>query len=728
MPSVEPFRPKAQIDAERNLAEFIHYCREHLTWLADRQGFDWNAPAWRGVRWAKVSVGKRRHFNDDERLDAEFIDFAKACFRWRHTEHGTETLRDIQSLKCLEAALLTMTGSGSLQGLSWAVLDEAAVVAREHFTEEVRYQVGRNIRAIARFVSERRLVPVDVSTWKSPLARPSSGARTGQAGEAAIRRKLPSQAGLDAMAEIFANDPADPQGRFISAVWALLMSAPWRISEVLKLHVNAEYEETDDDGVVSYGLRYYGAKGFRHDVKWVPKVMEPVAREAFRRIREMTEPARALARHLETRPDVPFLYPDSPQVGVDDELTLEEKAAYLHCAVPEGRRILPPNWRFRSIREHWEQAGTKLSKGLPGFPVFCGQTGLKWSEALFCVHRHFLHETHPTDWYGLFRPTVDTVNRLLGFRGDKKGVPWKLGYRELDGSPIRLTTHQARHYVSTAAERGNMAQEDLAKWAGRAMLKDNRVYNHMSEEEHVERARKLLEGSELAGTDTSLRINEPRTPAEWNLRAKGPTHRTEFGTCEHDWVMSPCTKHGDCVNCAEHAYVKGDQEAYARLKTRSEQHLAECEKALGAIQAGTSVADRWLEHALKSLMRELPLVRLLESDDIEDGTQINLTDDSAEHSHLRRALEQRLPQLRDPSLPVSIKALIERCINGKALVDAAGGHDRRDTRRLAHRHQAHLGRTDQADSRPDGDPAVETNARAPRENPGRVPDAQGRVA
>ena len=722
MPNVEPFRPKAYIDADRNLAEFIRYCREDLTWLADQEGFAWNSPVWPRAFWVKAGVRKRRDFNDDERLDTEFIDFAKAYFRWKHTEHDTKTKWEIQANKCLEAALLTMTGSGSLQGLSWAVLDEAAVVAREHFTEAVRYHVGRNIRNIARFVSKRRLVPVDVSTWKSPLARASSERRTGEAGRSENRRKLPSQAGLDAMAEIFANDPADPQARFISAVWALLMSAPWRIGEVLTLHVNAEYEETDDNGVVSYGLRYYGLKGFEHDIKWVPTVMEPVAREAFRRIRAMTESPRALARYLETGPNVPFLYPDAPQVGVDDELTLEEKAAYLRRAVP--KRFALPNWRFRSIRAHWEQARTKLPKG---FPVFNGQTRLKWSEALFCMHQHLVNEI-PTNWYGLFRPTTNTVNDLLGFRGHKKGVPWKLGYRKLDGSPIKLTTHQARHYVSTAAERGSMAQEHLAKWAGRAMLKDNRVYNHMSEEEHVERARKLLEGSELAGTSTSLRIKEPTTPAEWNLRAKGPTHRTEFGACEHDWVMSPCTKHGDCLSCAEHAYVKGDQEAYARLKARSEQHLAECEKALGAIQAGTNVADRWLEHALKSLMREIPLVRLLESDDIEDGTEIKLTDDSAEHSHLRRALDQQLPQLRDPSLPASVKALIGRFINGEALIHAAGGHDRRDTRRLAHRHQAHLGRTDQADRQVDGDPAIETNARAPRENQGRVPDAQGRVA
>ena len=440
MPNVELFRPKAHIDAERNLAEFIRYCREELTWLADRNGFSWNSPVWPFARWGKVSVGTRRHFNDDERLDTEFIDFAKAYFRWTVTERGARSREEIQALKCLEAALLTMTGSGSLQGLSWAVLDEAAVVAREHYAEATQYQVGRHLRNIARFVSKRRLVPVDVSTWQSPLARPSSVRRTGEAGRSEDRRKLPSQAGLDTMAEIFANDPADPQARFIGAVWALLMSAPWRISEVLRLHVNAEYEETDDNGSVSYGLRYYGAKGFRHDIKWVPKVMEPVAREAFRRIREMTEPARALARHLETRPDVPFLYPDAPHVGVDDELTLEEKAAYLRRAACKSPICCLPNWRFRSIRAHWEQARTKLPKG---FPLFNGQTRLKWSEALFCMHQQFLHETLPTNWYELFRPTSGTVGGLLRTTAEKKGVSWKLGYSSCTSWSSRIRDFRA---------------------------------------------------------------------------------------------------------------------------------------------------------------------------------------------------------------------------------------------------------------------------------------------
>ena len=120
------------------------------------------------------------------------------------------------------------------------------------------------------------------------------------------------------------------------------MTAPWRISEVLRLHVDAKHEDVDDTGVISYGLRYYGAKGFAHDIKWVSRTMEPVAREAFRRIRELTESARALPKHLKTTPDTPFLYHDRPQVGLHHELTVTQKAAYLRRKVLKGRGGVPP--------------------------------------------------------------------------------------------------------------------------------------------------------------------------------------------------------------------------------------------------------------------------------------------------------------------------------------------------------------------------------------------------
>ena len=662
------FRSKREIAAERNLAQFIQRQRANVSHDSSRGDFHWNDPAWPAVRWVNLGVGTRRRFGDDELLHPEFRDFAKAYHVWKSTARPSVALYEFPALRCIESVLLAQTGSGSIQGLSIAVLDEAANEARVRFAPSARYHVGREIRRLAEFVSTQRLIPRDLSMWKSPLGRPSSTRRTGTEGDAEIQRKLPSEAGLHAMAEIFANDPQDPPTRFVSAVWGLLMSAPWRISEVLALHVDAECEETDDKGIVSYGVRYYGVKGFAHDVKWVPTAMESVAREAFRRLLELSESARVLARHLELSPDTPFLYADAPEVGVDDPLTLDQKAAYLRKPLPKGGPPTSPEWSFQSIRERWDKARARVPRG---FPLFPSRTGLKWSEALCCVHRNLLHATRPVDWYGLVAPTANTVNDLLGSGRWKTGVPTRLGYREPDGGRIRLHSHQPRHYLSTLAERGSMAQADLAKWAGRALVRDNRVYNHVPQSERAARIGKALVGTALAGPSSALPVPTPTTPAQFNWTASGPTHRTEFGVCEHDWAMTPCTKNLDCLTCSEHVCRKGDLQARIHIKARYEHHVAECTKALDAVAAGTAVVDRWLEHALKSLIREQQLLALMESESIEDGAPIRLADASAEHSHLRRALDQRIPQLRDPSLPQSIQKLIARYVSGESPLDGA---------------------------------------------------------
>ena len=644
MNNVRLFRSAEDLAARRNLREFIRHCRTELTWLADVDGFDWDSIGWPHLRWVKLGVGKRKRVRPQDALDPEFIDFAKAYYRWMQTVRPVRMRWDVQALRCLETALLDSTGSASIHGLTYGVLDAAAVAARARFTPQVRYHVGRTLGEIAALVAEQRLAPLDSSGWKSPFSRPVSVRQTGPIGRERIESKMPSEAGLAAMAEIFARDPCDPPTRFVSAVWALLLCAPWRIGEILRLHVDAEHEGHNDHGVLSYGLRYYGSKRFGHDVKWVPKVMEPVAREAFRRLREMTQSARDLARHLETSPRTPLLYPDAPRVGLDDPLSLDDKARYLRLPVPRGS-VPGFQWQFPTIREHWAEAQARRPEG---FPVFSKETGLRFSDALFCIHRDFLHETRPTDWYRLTVPTADTVNGLLKSIRARRSVMAKLGYTEPDGTPIKLTTHQARHYLSTIAERGAMAEEDLAKWAARAQLRDNAVYNHMTESERAERARESLAGTSLAKSPKALPPRVPTTPAEHNLGVAGPTHRTEFGVCEHDWASLPCTKNRDCVSCSEHMYFKGDAQSHERIKARHEHRVAESTKALDAIVAGTRVADRWLEHALKALVREAELLRLMEDDSIPDGSAIRLADESAEHTHLRRALAQRLPRRKHP--------------------------------------------------------------------------------
>lgn len=729
-----PFRSQAQVDAAHNLSEFIREARDELTLFNDRPGFQWEAPVWPEMRWVKLEFtgGRQGLIGEHEQLDPAFINFAKAYFRWKNSERPTLAKRERGALRCIEAALLTVTGSAELQELSVAVLDEAAEAARKSYSPRVAYQIGQNIRGIADFVSSKHLVPVDLSTWKSPIGRPLSTRRTGDEGRAEIESKMPSQAGMDAMAEIFANDPEAPAIRMISSFWALGLSAPWRACELLKLRVDAEFERVDDIGVTSYGIRYCGAKGFGEDVKWVPKVMEPVTREAFRRIREMTAPARAFARHLEDSPDIPYLYPDAPSVGLDESLTLEQKAQYLRRPAPNSRP--GPVWQFDSMRQHWSRVRAELPKEFPFFdPEDDNENRMKWSEALFCIFKDFLNrneDCHPTDFCHLDKLKMGQIADLL-MHSPKRGnctVLEQLGYTEPDGSPIRLTTHMPRHYLSTLAERGVMAQENLAKWAGRANLKDNRVYNHMSEDEKASRACKILSGTELAGKSASAPVKRPTTPAEFNKGERGPTHKTLYGVCEHDFAMLPCLQNHDCLNCPEHVCVKGDRRELDRIKAKSGHYLEECEKAFDAIRNGYTTADRWLEHALKSLIVSMQWLLLLESDDIEDGAEIRLADDRVGHSHLRRALDQRLPRLHDDSLPGNIKTLIERCINGEALIDAAGDINRRDHRWVAGRHKAHLGRSHQADRKAAADPAGPADSGASPHDQGGVSDPQGKIA
>ena len=600
-----------------------------------------------------------------EQLDPEFIDFAKAYYRYRRSHSPTKWVNyaHLTALGALEAALLNLTKSGSISGLSMQMLDEAAAVIRHLYNPRYQYKIGRALIEIAIFTSKRKLAPVDVSAWKSPFRKVSDSRKTGLAGRQEIDQKMPSEAALYAMAEIFANDPSDPQTRCVSAVWALLLSAPWRISEVLNLHVDAEYEGLDDRGKLSYGFRYYGAKGFEHDIKWVSKIMEPTAREAFRRIKEMTQSARDLAAHLESDPEVPFRYPDCPQVGVHDVLSLEDKASYLRLPPPNSPIESLPMWQFKSIAEHWKRALRRLPRD---FPYYNKETRLTWSKALFCMHESMLHAGHGTNYYRLWAPTSQTLCVLMA-SSRVKTIFERLGYTEPNGTPIKLTTHQARHFVSTIAERGGMAQDDLAKWAGRANAKDNRVYNHMTDEEKVTKARALTEGMQLFGAYQQVKVNAPGTKQEFKLREPGPIHKTLFGHCLHDWVSSPCDQYRDCLNCTKQVYVKGNVDCHARIKEKVDELQSQYNEALEAMNKGYAGADRWLEYLSKTLFPAKELLEMLESDEIEDGTVIRRRDDKVlEHSHLDRALDQRLPQPRDHSLAQTFQALLNKGTNDEA--------------------------------------------------------------
>ena len=379
--------------------------------------------------------------------------------------------------------------------------------------------------------------------------------------------------------------------------------------------------------------------------------MESVAREAYARIRTLTLSARDLALHLETQPEIPFLHDDAPEVGLDDELSPEEKATVLRRALPKRGWKRHVYWRFRSMREHWDDRKAHLPKN---FPVYDQETGLKWSEALFSIHAYFLHESVPTDWYRLAAITENTVNDLLGHTDEKPGILWKHRYTEDDGSPIKLTTHMARRLIGTLSERGHMIQEDHARWAGRVRTADNINYDHRSTRERAEDSRsEMLAMTPYTGRQ-DVQIHTPTRTSDELLIDGRPTHRTEYGFCTRNLMMLPCDKFVDCLNCTEHVCIKGDEEQKRRIKIRYEQALADYRNIIAAKRDGIEVLEQWLEDTAKTLVRTTELVTLLEAEDIADGTAIRLTDEGLETSHLKRVLADRLGY--DPPSPLLERA------------------------------------------------------------------------
>lgn len=286
-----------------------------------------------------------------------------------------------------------------------------------------------------------------------------------------------------------------------------------------------------------------------------------------------------------------------------------------------------------------------------GWPWLRKDLGIKYSDALCCFRVHELRPDLNTSPVMLWIPDNNVLTddlKVAAGRG-KKSIWQRHGYRNPDGTEICLTSHQVRHFLNTAAQRGDLGQLDVAKWSGRANIHQNAVYNHMADDEYVAAARETGIGNGLVA---KIKVNAPVTFDDLQVVGEGIAHVTEFGFCVHDYSMVPCQRHRDCLNCTEQVCVKGDVGKLERLKLQRDGIRLQLEKAKAASADGIYGADRWTQHQLKTLERADALVDLLESPQTPAGTVIWLSNDQ-EHSPLKRAIAARSsePALGQPPEP-----------------------------------------------------------------------------
>jgi hypothetical protein len=633
------FSPRTTLTAAENLREFIRMCRDELTVFG--ADLDWNSWKWEGiVHFTRMGTNSGAATSND-RLDDLFIDFAKAYLRYQQGHRPTVTRSESKALRSIEAALLQVKGKADINLLEMSVLDEAAKLGRIHYSPLAAYKCGLELERLARFITAQQLISAGVGTWKNPIKKPTNvNIQTGRKAKEFRDKKLPNADALDAMAEIFANRPTNPKDLFTTSLFAMSMAAPSRGSELLELSADCEVEELDRENVLRYGWRFFSGKGYEGDIKWAQQQMVPVAKEAVRRIRVLTEEARKLARWIEENPSQFYRHANCPDVADDEPLTREQTRAALGITNLKWSGLSQANG-VNTLNTIWRYA---MSCQPENFPWLNKKTKLKYSNALFCMTRNGLHDQRATSPVILWTPDINSFNKDISFREaaiGQKTIFQRWGYRSADGQHLKMTSHQARHLLNTIADRGGITQDELAKWSGRADPKQNRAYIHVSEFEAVAAAETMDRSLTIFGPAGNISPHNPITDQELDMVERGPVHITEFGVCEHDWPMSPCEKFRDCINCQEHVCVKGDGERLKRLKARLVEVEKDYAEARDAIENGYAGADRWYESHEKTVTRLRQLVAILENPDIPDGSQIKLRD-GKDYSHLLRVIQAKV--------------------------------------------------------------------------------------
>lgn len=652
MADVFQFIPKAELDAKANVGEFIRRCRDDLTVFGE--DLDWDNWNWKGVvNYTKVGVPSQG-VKPEHLLSEDIMPFAKAYIRYQQGHAPTKNIQEIKAIRCVEPALIKVKGVADITRLDVAVLDEAAIVAREQYGGS-GYHAGAHLERLSKFLSDSQMIPASVS-WKNPVPRYEDSNSTGEKGNKQREEKLPSDYQLEYMAEMFANNLQAPRDRYTTSIFGLGVCAPGRISEFQDLPVDCIHEEYDRKGECRLGLRFYAGKGYGAEIKWVSTPFVSIAKEAVKRLTKLSAEGRRIAKWYEDHPDKFFRHENCPDVAEDAELSAFQICMAMGWKVKseKGARAVAFNQRNKWLIELSNRGECISLKTLnkyihqtlpPGWPWKNKERGIKYSDALLCLRKNEMHSRRNVSPVLLWTPNNSLFTYDLGPRRTKchRSIWMRHGYTNPDGTAIKVTSHQLRHLLNTVAQRGDLGQLDIAMWSGRANIHQNRTYNHMSEYEVLAKVKGLPNMATMMGPLEKVKRHMPVTLKDLDVIGEGAAHVTEYGFCVHDFSMLPCQKHMDCINCTEQVCIKGDSEKLARLKMQRDKTKEQLEKAESGMSEGLYGAGRWYDHQKKTLDRTNELIRLLESDGVEDGAVIRLRNDQ-EYSSLKREVAARESQ------------------------------------------------------------------------------------
>ncbi|MFX9233566.1 integrase [Acinetobacter junii] len=617
---------------------------------------------WKGeVNFVKTGISSKDR-SPENLLHHSILEFAKAYVKYQRIKSKLKTQDTILSIRAIEQICLDRYGEVDLTKLVIADFDLAAENAKENYKASSAYHVGRHLKILLDFL--RQLKILALPDWKSPIKKPSEKSIVLDAESEEHRAsKLPDEDAIFALADIFSRKDSELSDRdiFVTSAVSLLLAAPERASELFFLKHNCIHEEevqtlsksslgliADDSNIEKVlGIRWYAQKNYGHDIKYIPSAMIPTVQLAIKRLKKISEKARLFASLLENSDKFPR-HELCPEVSDEQLLTKKQVLQALGfdesnysdttTARTSGNQFLAVRGLERknniySLNDLNELIRSRLPEGFPYVPFQVGAgIEIKWSEALFCCFANQFHTQKPTVTTELWMPHIDTLNEDLSPTKKKKIGRDELGnvqsiFQRWGYGDYSVTTHQFRHLLNTIANTNGMDSMLLAKWSGRADMKQNRVYDHTSVEDRnfsLIEMQKNEVGTVNTDSTFTFQIATPRTLQELNTKTTLSMHTTEFGFCTHSYIDEPCLKYRNCLNCTEHVCIKGDEEKKKRLQDRLRKEKILWAKDKEAVSKNVTGATVWLQTRELTIKRCEQMITLMDDPNIPDGTPLSL--------------------------------------------------------------------------------------------------------
>ncbi|WPP55155.1 integrase [Acinetobacter pittii] len=667
------------------IKQFIDFVKQ-LSELNEDIRFDENY--WKGeVNFIKTGISSKDRLPENL-LHHSILEFAKAYVKYQRINKKLKTQDTILSIRAIEQICLDRYGEVDLTKLVIADFDLAAENAKVNYKASSAYHVGRQLKILLDFI--RKLKIVALPEWKNPIKKPADKSIVlDEESEQHRESKLPNEDAIFALADIFSRKDSELSNRdiFVTSAVSLLLAAPERASELFFLKYNCIHEEevqtfsksnlgllTDSSNIEKVlGIRWYAQKNYGYDIKYIPSVMIPTVKRAIQRLIKMSEKPRRLAYLIETSDKFPRheLCPDIADdkllsraevlraMGFDESLyssTVQARDSALHFLCT---RKIPSEDYVVSLEDLNIILRNRLPKGFPYVPFKTGNgVQVKWSEALFCGFLNQFHSNRITILSELWMPKIGTLSEDLSptkkkLRGKDKLSNVQSIFQRWGHGNYSMTTHQFRHLLNTIANTNGMDNLLLAKWSGRADMKQNRVYDHTTVENRnygLIQMQKNEVGTVKTDSTFTFQISTPRTLQELNTKTTLSMHTTEFGLCTHSYIDEPCLKYRNCLNCTEHVCIKGDAEKKKRLQDRLKKEKILWVKDKEAVSKNVTGAKVWLEMRELTIKRCEKMIALLDDPSIPYGTPLSLPP-SEDVTHLdlayQKAGRKRIPVIEN---------------------------------------------------------------------------------